>query len=306
MPVQLRNSRIGRTALFLVFLGSFLILIPGGPAGAQDKKKVLQIGMSESFFSDMPAAFTAVFTAEFKLVLKKALELDGDLDCKHDAVTITKKLDRKELDFALLHGHEFAWLQKDNPDLKPVVVAQGKNPAEEVYLVVHKDCAATSIADLRGKKIDIPAGSKAYCRVFLDRLCADNARSVPAMHFSAMEKSESPAAGLDAVCRQKCDAVLVDGYMLEFYKDVRGPVFDKHLRVLKQSEAFPHPIIVYKEGRVDEATVKHVREGMLKVHTNFLGRSLMTLAKFEQFVPMTDGYAKQLESVRASYPAPSR
>ena len=59
-------------------------------------------------------------TDDFKDVLKKTTKLDGELVFKFDAAEVAAKLDSNQLEFGILHAHEFAWDGERDPVLVPI------------------------------------------------------------------------------------------------------------------------------------------------------------------------------------------
>ena len=213
-------------------LARFAILITLLPsAAAECQTKPIRIGLAKTFLVDQPKSIAEIAADDFKDVLKKTTGLDGELATKNSAAEIADKLDAKQLDFGILHAHEFAWLQKKHPELRALLVAASKQP-ERAYVIVHQKSTAKSIADLRGQKLDMPIGTKEPCRVFLDKQCQDADKKEPGKFFSVIEKSSAPNDALDNVARGKVVAALVDAAALEFYKDVR-PGIRQESAVLK-------------------------------------------------------------------------
>ena len=65
-------------------------------------------------------------------------------------------------------------MQKKYPSIKPLLIAVSKShPVEHAYLIVRKDSPVKSFADLRGKKFDLPTGTKEHCRLFLQKYCKE-------------------------------------------------------------------------------------------------------------------------------------
>src|SRR5437899_2908601 len=125
-------------------------------AGAQIAKqaKPLQIGMAKSFVTEQPKSVIEIATDDFEVVMKKATGLDGHLVSKFDAAEVAAKLDSKQLDFGILHAHEFAWVHRKYPQLQLLLIAADKHHVERAYLIVHKNSPVKTLADLRGKKLD--------------------------------------------------------------------------------------------------------------------------------------------------------
>ncbi len=284
----------------LTFLS--LMAMPSAEVAAQPKP--LQIGMAKSFLAEQPKGFVDIAADDFKDVMKKTTGLDGVLDSKFDAFMAAARLDGKQLDLAILHAHEFAWVQKKHPALQPLLIAVGKHRMECACVIVHKKSSAKTLADLRGKKLDLPLGTKEHCRLFLTKYCTDKDTKGPASFFSSITKSETQKDALDEVARENVQATVVDLHGLELYKEIRGPVFEKNLRVLQQSEEFPPVVILYKQGALDQAVLNRFRDGMLKAQTIPAGRDMMQTWHIEAFELIPKDYAKSLAEVLKAYPAP--
>lgn len=278
-------------------LAAFLIV----GAEASNQPKPIRIGMAKTFLDGQPKAFTEIAADDFKDVLKKTTGLDGELNPKHNAFDVAEKLDAKQLDFGIFHAHEFAWVQKKYSELTPLLIAADKKQVERAYLIVHKTSGAKTIADLNGKKLDMPTGTKESCRVFLRKLCADKE---PATFFGSIEKAANQTDALDNVARDKAQATVVDAHALAFYKEVKPAVFEKNLTVLQESDVFPPAVIVYRQGGVAEATLKQFRDGLLKAHTIAEGRDMMKSWSIDAFELTPKDFAKRLADVLKVYPAP--
>jgi ABC-type phosphate/phosphonate transport system substrate-binding protein len=251
---------------FALFTAGLLAAFSVHIASAQQPAPI-RLSLAKSFVPDQPQILIDIFLSEFKAVTKTVTGLNSDMSAKLTPAEIAEKLNNQELDFGILYAHEFAWAQKKYPDLRPLLIAATKKLDKRAHIIVSKDSPAKSIADLRGKKFDLPLGTKEYCRIYLEKVCADKD------FFSSITKSNSQIAALDQVARNGAEATIVDTPWLEFYKDVKGPVFDKNLRVLQQSEVVPPSVVVYKPGTLPKATVDRVRDGLRKVHTSVRGRA---------------------------------
>src|SRR5436853_504701 len=108
------------------FLAAVLVAPPLVFAGATQQPKLLHIGLAKSFLEEQPKSFQDIATDDFKNVLKKTTGLDGEPTANLGAFEIADKLSKKQLDLGILHAHELAWVQKDHPDLEPILVAVNK------------------------------------------------------------------------------------------------------------------------------------------------------------------------------------
>jgi ABC-type phosphate/phosphonate transport system substrate-binding protein len=277
------------------------------PASAQPpaNPEPVRIGMAKSFFNDVPGILVSIATGPFNKLMKDTTGLTGKLSTGDDAFEIAAKLESKQLHLGVFHGHEFAWVQSKNPNLKPIMVVANRQHDVRAFIIVKKDCPAECIRDLRNKAIDIPLATKEHCRAFLSRNCSDNANTEFKSFFSAVKKSATQMDGMDEVCRGKCDAVLVDSIGLAFYKEEKKFCFENNLRVLETSIAFPQAVIAYREGAVDVDTLKKFHDGLLNAHKNPEGAGMMKMWCIEAFESVPADYSTRLAETLKAYPMPA-
>ena len=277
------------------------------PALAQPAKDAapINIGLVKAFFNDVDPTLISIAVEPFGKLMKDAVGLEGRLDFKDDAFEIARKLDKGDLQVGVFHGHEFAWIQKKHPALRPLMIAHNQFREVKAYVIVHKDNPATSVKDLRGKTFDIPVATKEHCRVFIDKACGDNNVANANAFFKSVAKSKTSIAAMDNVCFGKMDAVLIDTISLEFYKEIKGPSFKHYLRVLAESHSFPAPVIVYKDGALNEATLQKFRTGLAEAHKNPDGEDILRMWQIHRFEPLPTDYSKSLAVTLERYPAPT-
>ncbi|HZZ79861.1 MAG TPA: PhnD/SsuA/transferrin family substrate-binding protein [Gemmataceae bacterium] len=290
----------------LAHLVAAIVFVVAGAATSQlnAQPAPLRIAIAKTFLTEQPKGAAEIATDDFKTVLKKATDLDGAITSKLNATEIADKLAGSQLDFGIFHAHEFAWAQKKHPKLAPLMIAVDRFDVEHAYIIVHKNDKAKTLADLRGKKIDVPLGTKEHCRLLLRKRCADLGAKSPADFFSVIEKSSTKKIALDNVAQEKVAAALVDRLGLEFYKDVRGPVYEKNLRVLEQSGDFPPAVLAYLPGAIDAKVLDQFKTGLLKAHTIPEGKDMMKSWNIDEFRAAPSDYAKGLAELLKSYPPP--
>src|ERR1019366_5107540 len=77
-------------------------------ADAAAQAKPVQIGIATTFLNGRSKSVVEIAADDFKGVLKKIADLDGELLSHYDATEIALKLKNKQLDLGIFHGHEFA------------------------------------------------------------------------------------------------------------------------------------------------------------------------------------------------------
>jgi hypothetical protein len=85
---------------------------------------------------------------------------------------------------------------------------------------------------------------------------------------------------------------------------VRGPVFEKNLRILEQSGDFPPAVLAYQQGAVDAKILDQFKTGLLKAHTIPDGMDMMKSWNVEAFAVAPKDYAKSVAELLKTYPSP--
>jgi ABC-type phosphate/phosphonate transport system substrate-binding protein len=263
----------------------------------------IKIGLVRAFFNDLDDTLIGIANGPFGDLMKQATGLEGELTYKDQAAEVARKLNDGELQVGVLHGHEFAWAQQKYPKLMPLMIAVNEHNDVRAFVIVAKNASYAKIADLRGKTLDMPIQTKEHCHIFLQKNCGDNAGNWQAF-FKGVPRSKSPIQALDDIGRGKCDAVIVDTITLEFYRSIKGPFFQNNLRILQQSDAFPPPVIVYKEGSLAEATLTKFRVGLANAHKLPDADEVMRMWQIKGFETIPQNYGKMLADSLKAYAAP--
>ncbi|MBM4067670.1 MAG: hypothetical protein FJ271_01810 [Planctomycetes bacterium] len=299
-----------RTGL-AIFWASFGV--SGAPA--QDSgaaKKPIHIGMVRSFLGDDRPKLAYLWDGPKKLkvlgklfgdFVREQTGIDGKLVLGGDYRRVARLLDKKQIDVGIMHGFEFAWAQREFPELQPLLIAIYRDRSLSAHLVVRHDCPATSVADLKGGALALPMRTKGHCRLFLERLCQAAGAAEPKSHFNVMERCANVRAALDELVQGSVDAAVADGEFLQSYAQLKPGCFEK-LRILAQSETFPAAVLVHRPGVIDPQTLRTFRDGLIKAHRSITGRDRMLMFKIGAFeIPPVD-YDEQLADIRSAYPPP--
>jgi len=297
-----RRSLLG--SVFALAAFSAVLTLPAVNAQPAKDPSLINVGLVKAFFNDVDPILIEIAVEPFGKLMRQATGLDGKLCHKDDAFQVAKRLNDNQLQVGVFHGHEFAWVQKKYPKLNGLMIAVNQHRDVRAYVIVPKDSPVKTLADLRGKNVDIPMGTKEHCRVYLDQQCSDNAQQ-GALAFFKVSRSNSQIAATDKVVNGKADAVVLDTITLEYYKDIKGPTFAKYLRVLQQSEAFPSPVIAYKQGNLDAATIKKFHDGLANAHTTPDGIAMMKMWQIDRFQPLPGDYSKSLAATLKLFPLPA-
>jgi ABC-type phosphate/phosphonate transport system substrate-binding protein len=288
-----------RALLAGAVLPVLVVLTPAPRAGAADPQ-ALKIGLSESMFNGLPASVVGPAAKPFQGMFEKQTGLKGEIVIAKDFDDMTGKLRTGALDVAVLHGFEYAWVQKD-AGLVPLLVTVPSHKLE-ACLVVNVDSKAEGPKDLKGGCVAVPAATKAHCRLYHDRL---REKLPEGCCRAAKDDGASVEDALDACASGKCEAVLADASALAGYQRNK-PGVGSRLKVLDRSAEFPSAVIVYRKDAFDADTAKRIRNGLIRGVSTPQGQLLTGLWRLKGFAGVTPAYRAQLERSLKAFPAPNK
>ncbi len=263
---------------------------------AQPPAKV-HIGMVPSFTADLSTGQQKFLGEEFPLLVKDFTGLPGQLDKTASVQELADKMAAGTAQFGVFQGIEFAEAQAKNPELQPLLLSIYRTPLIKAALVVKKDSAFQSFADLSGKEVAFLKEGKEHIR----RYAQKEAGGDPAKFFAKIVAPANAEAALDAILFGKVQAALVDNATLEIYKEVNPGKFNR-LKTIGESATFPPAVIAYIPKKADDALVTQFKNGMMSANQSAKGRDIMGTFKISSFVAVTPGFEKTLAEIRAAYP----
>lgn len=296
-------SRILRTGAVVVAASLLGLATLPASEKTEEAADILRIGMVSSLFRDVKPAMMQMSLQPFASLVRSQTGLDGRAMLVGDAMTLGKQLQDGKVKFGVFHGVEFAWAQQKYPELRPLVIAINRHRHLRAHLVVRYDNANKAFADLKGKKIALPSGSREHCHLFLERE-ARKCGGAPNAVFAKVVVHPDMEAALDDVLRRKVDAAVVDSVALESYKLLK-PGCHSGLKIVQDSEVFPAAVVAYRAGSLDDATLARFRDGLVRANQNTRTRELMFMWRLTAFETIPDDYQQNLTAIRKSYPAPA-
>jgi ABC-type phosphate/phosphonate transport system substrate-binding protein len=290
-------------AAALVAIGITVTLAPGLSAEEpKAKRPTVKIALVSSLFRDIPQALITASMGPFKILMEAQTGLRGDLIQGGDAIALGGQLKSDKVQLGVFQGFEFAWAQKKFPDLKPLMIAVNQRSHLYVYVVVSKNSTATSLADLKGKSLALPARTKGHCYLYMERTLKTPSQDF-AKFFGAVTRPATTEEALDDVVDGVVEATVVDEVGLECYAR-RKPARAARLRNLEKSCVFPAAVVAYHAGSVDDATLKKFQTGMQNANKSAFGRQLLTLWQITGFDNIPEDFQQNLLDIGRAYPAP--
>lgn len=280
-----------------------VISLAGGPerAIAEDPAPV-RIGLVKTLFRDVPPLLIPIGLRPMKELMVGQTGVSGDLIPCGDADSLARQLKNNEVQLALFHGPEFAWVYKNYPTLKPLVVIVNERPFLRAQVIVRAEGKLAGAADLKGKSVDLIRGQE-HCRLFLERrLCP--AGEEPGAYFSRVEVQWSADAALNNVLDENVEAAVVDEVSLEAYRKSK-PGCAAKLKMLQQSEVFPSAVIAYQPGDLGDDTLAAFRDGLIAAKDSPAAKSLLRSNRITGFEAPPADYEKMLKDTARDYPPPA-
>jgi ABC-type phosphate/phosphonate transport system substrate-binding protein len=273
-------------------------------AGEPRPAATVKIGMLKSMFRDLPPSMFGVMSKPFHALVESQTGLKGELCLVDGADTLRKEMAEGKVQLGVFHGFEYAWMRLRQPDLRPLMLAVGQPGCLRAMLVVPAgDSGAQSVADLRGKTLALPRGTRETARLFLERQTGHDGQT-PEQFFGKVLTPADPAHALNDVVKGAAQATVTDGATLACFKDTY-PGQGRRLKVLAESDPFPPTVIAYREGTLSPDALRKFHDGMANAHATTSGNNLMMLLKMSRFEPIPADYESLLAGVMKNYPPPA-
>jgi ABC-type phosphate/phosphonate transport system substrate-binding protein len=297
-----RPTPAGLCRAALAFSLAIVLASAGVGADRASAPKTIRIGMVGTLFRDIPEPMIQVLMQPFGTLMQTQTGVSGELIKVGSAEKLGQQLADNQVELGVFHGFEFAWARQQHPGLQPLMIAVNQQHHLRALLVVRKESAAATWADLQGKRLALPKGTREHCRLFLERHCQE--LGCEAAHFFA--EIATPAnveEALDKVVDDAVQAAVVDNISLERFQR-RKPGRFARLKTLAESEVFPAAVVAYRPGAIDAELLQRFRTGMLNASDTALGRQLLTLWKLSGFEAVPADYETTLKAIAKAYPPP--
>lgn len=262
----------------------------------------VKIGMLENMFQGASALKLRGMSTVFNHFVEEYTGLKGELKIVTTADEMRQQLSNGDLQVGAFHGYEFAWMKLKDPTLQPLMLVNAPPGCLKTVVVVAKECACDSVAQLRGKSIAVPVGTREHSRLFLSRRCRNCGRSVKE-HFAQEQIPPTIEDALDDVVDGISTAAVVDQASLQTYAKRKPGRYGK-LKQVEQSEVFPPSVIAYSQGKLNDATLQKFRLGMTTAHKTAQGGMMMNLMKITTFEPVPANFDQIMAESVKNFPPP--
>ena len=190
---------------------------------------------------------------------------------------------------------------RDQVPLEPALVMAfaGEKVLGEYVLLVRRDKAPESLAQLRGKSINIGAWQSAMARMWLEVLLGRQGLPESQVFFGAVECKERVAQTILPVFFKQVDACIVERRNFATVVEL-NPQLGEDLVVWAR---LPNilPGVVCFPGNCDPEIKESVMEAALQLHTEKAGRQVLTLFRSERVMPFESDQLRGVLALVAEY-----
>jgi ABC-type phosphate/phosphonate transport system substrate-binding protein len=261
----------------------------------------IKVGIIGGMFKGIPDGLIKAGGAQFGGLFQQITGLPGEVQVEEEYRELAKKLNNNTIQLGVVHGFEWAWLIKNNPNLKPLVITIPTKMPQACIVVSAKNMAAGP-EGLKGANLDIPFNMKAHGFLHLDKV----QKSCPKGSFCPQTPEDlGPEEALDHIAKGKAVAALVDASTVAAYQG-NNPGKAAALRVLCTSEVFPPTTLIYNAGKngLNPKTVDQLQKGLLSAAKNPQGKAFLFLWNLKGFEEPTATFEKLVEDSLKAYPPP--
>jgi ABC-type phosphate/phosphonate transport system substrate-binding protein len=238
----------------------------------------------------------------FKALMESQTGVTGQMVLARDADELRQKLEDEQVDFGVFHGFEYAWARPRHPKLRALVIAVNQHRHLKACLVVASESEVDGLAGLKGKTVAVPRFSREHCHLFLERHCR-NQGACSQEFFADVCKPQDAEAALDQVADGTLDGAVVEQLALDAYRRNK-PGWFPYLKIVQESEPFPATVVTYKEGTIDEATLRRFRDGLIRANQTRTGKSVLGMCRLSAFEEVPADYDHTLNNILKCYPPP--
>jgi ABC-type phosphate/phosphonate transport system substrate-binding protein len=259
----------------------------------------IKVGLLETMFQDVPRSVLDAMADPFRSLMKNQTGLGGDVEICANCTTMAEKLKNKTLSVGVMHGFEYAWAKEQNSNLVPLLVTVPHGRKAQAMIVVKGDSEIKAVKDLKDQPISVCKGTKAYSRLFFEKLQSSN----QGLKIDLATKSQSSEEGLTAVVTGKQKAMLVDAAFMAAYQ-IQQPGAYSALRILSESDLFPCSVIVTQKENLSDAVCDQLKNGLSTSSKSPQGRAMLTIWGLKGFDRVPEEYEEHCKKILKAYPTP--
>ncbi len=268
----------------------------------QSDKGVLRIGSTGTLTGNADSSREKAGIDVLRDFIKEQTGMSNEIQGQQGWNVLADKLAKGQLQVGVFQGYEYAWAQEKVPQLKPLALGVNSERYPIACVVVKRDNAAKTFADLKGQTLTMPATTQGYLKLFVDRqieLCKQKTDAF----FAKITRTPDVEDALDDIVDGKGQAIVVDQSTLQAYKRSKPGRFNQ-LREVAHSQPFPPIVVAYCGNFLDQPTIARFKNGLLGAAQKEKGETLLTLSHLTGFDNVPPDFDQVLAETRKSYPHP--
>lgn len=216
---------------------------------------------------------------------------------------VQRRTYREAMELVEIGEHDFSWIcsfpyvKHESAGLIGLLAApvfQGQ-PLYRSYIIVQRDGAATSLADLKGRVFAYsdPDSNSGY---MAPRAMLREKGQNPDNFFRQTFFTYSHTETVEAVAERVADGAAVDSYVWE-YLDRHQHALTEKTRVIQQSQTYGFPPLIYRKN-VDPTLLRRMTDALMTMEYDKEGRTILDDLMLDRF---TEGTPAMYDGVRANF-----
>lgn len=267
------------------FVVCFLVaaaFLTGAPNFAHAEDGDIRFAVTSSVASDPSYTNYRALTQYMASRLgKQAVFISGLTYSQVDSLFMTRRID-----VGFLCNSHYARRKtavKFEPLAAPVIQDYGK-PKFQVYVIVPMDSPVKTLADLRGKSVDL-ADPLSTTTLYAASLLMKKNRLIQSF-FSKSIYSGSHDMTIQLVANKMVDAGFIDSHIWDYHSNV-SPAFSAKTRIILRSGYFTTPPVVVRKDTPEDLKRK-IKQVLLNMQADNQGREILKKLRIEKFVDIRE------------------
>jgi ABC-type phosphate/phosphonate transport system substrate-binding protein len=264
----------------------------------QLQKGVLTVGYIESQVCgvnkrDAEAVFK---TLARTLGVRNGYDLSVSVYSFETAEQLVSAMNDKTIQILIMDSWNFVKVNKNIP-VEPLLVPADSSEVMKRYLLVAKDTKIKTLADFRGKSVNLITGPNCILAThWLDSLLLAAGKKKSASFFGSLEYCDDPLATVLPVFFGRRDGALIDDSKFQLLAELNPQL--KRLNVVVNSEPFLNGVICFSERGWNSAQERNeMRKTLLELQDTPAGQQILTLFKAGHLIPFKEEYLQTVQKL---------
>jgi len=308
--ILLRRSSIAEKACFICFFSrllsclvlSIIVLAPvaslsGGEIPGSDMPKVLRVGFLSNIFRNVDNRDAQVAMELWARELARGAGINkAKVTLLNSRKELTTMVRNESLDIVTLPALDYLKLRNSLPLVPAFVASNHVGQAREQFLVVSRKSSIRTLADLRGKTIDLlPEEQDEPTRIWLETLLFKREKCDLNSFFLKVNETPSASKAIMHVFFGKADAAVVSRGSFETTKAM-NPQLGQQLLVIAESESIIGNVTCIPKS-ISMQLKRAMENAAAHLHESAMGRQMAALFHIDRAIPFRPMYLEGLTTL---------